>query len=79
LRNAGYLMDAVAGCKFVPYTRAPHRPDKSAESDFIRDWEARIPIEALAALGDFVVRRGKRLAIRKGMGSAARMRRTVLW
>jgi len=30
---------SAAGCKFVPYIRAPHRRDKSAESDFIRDWE----------------------------------------
>jgi len=38
----------AAGCVFVPYTRAPHRRDRSAESDFIRDWEARSPMEALA-------------------------------
>jgi hypothetical protein len=41
--------DVVAvGCEFVPYTRAPHRHDKSAESDFLRTWEARTPMEALA-------------------------------
>ena len=45
----------AAGCKFVPYTRAPHRPDKSAESDFIRDWEARTPMEALARSQDRVM------------------------
>ncbi len=38
----------AAGCAFVPYSRAPHRPDKSPESDIIRDWEATGPIDALA-------------------------------
>lgn len=37
----------AAGCAFVPYTRAPHRNDRSAESDFIRDWEATSPMDAL--------------------------------
>ncbi|MGE5335100.1 MAG: glycosyltransferase [Nitrososphaerota archaeon] len=37
----------AAGCAFVPYARAPHRPDKSTESDIIRDWEATGPIDAL--------------------------------
>lgn len=38
----------AAGCTFVPYTRAPHRSDRSPESDFIRDWEASSPMDALA-------------------------------
>lgn len=38
----------AAGCAFVSYTRAPHRPDKSPASDFIRDWEATSPMDALA-------------------------------
>lgn len=38
----------AAGCAFVSYTRAPHRSDKSAESDFIRDWEATSAMDALA-------------------------------
>src|SRR5437763_1102387 len=38
----------AAGCAFVSYTRAPHRSDRSPESDFIRDWEARSPMDALA-------------------------------
>ncbi len=45
----------ATGCEFVPYTRAPHRPDKSVESDFIRDWEARTPMEALARSRDRVM------------------------
>jgi MGT family glycosyltransferase len=38
----------AAGCAFVSYTRAPHRNDRSAASDFVRDWEASSPMEALA-------------------------------
>lgn len=38
----------AAGCAFVPYVHAPHRLDRSTESDFIRDWEATGPIDALA-------------------------------
>lgn len=38
----------AAGCAFVSYTRAPHRNNRSTESDFIRDWEASSPMEALA-------------------------------
>jgi MGT family glycosyltransferase len=38
----------AAGCAFVAYTRAPHRHDKTAASDFIRDWEATSPMDALA-------------------------------
>ncbi|HEX8906879.1 MAG TPA: hypothetical protein VF771_18660, partial [Longimicrobiaceae bacterium] len=45
----------AAGCGFVSYTRAPHRPDKSAGSDFIRDWEAHTPMEALARSQDRVM------------------------
>ena len=45
----------AAGCEFVSYTRAPHRLDKSAESDFIRDWEARTLMEALALSQDRVI------------------------
>src|SRR5215210_1514358 len=43
---------AAMGCRFVPYVRAPHRVDKSADSDFIRDWEAPNPREAFARLRD---------------------------
>jgi UDP:flavonoid glycosyltransferase YjiC (YdhE family) len=30
----------TAGCEFTPYTRAPHRLDKSASSTIARDYEA---------------------------------------
>lgn len=40
--------DVIAtGSEFVSYTRAPHRNDKSAGSDIIRDWEATSPMDAL--------------------------------
>jgi UDP:flavonoid glycosyltransferase YjiC (YdhE family) len=40
------LEEAVnaAGARFVPFTRAPHRQDRSPASDFVRDWEARTPV-----------------------------------
>lgn len=37
-----------AGCTFASYVHAPHRYDRSTESDFIPDWEATGPIDALA-------------------------------
>ncbi len=40
----------AAGCIFVSYTNAPHRATKSATEDFVRDWEATSPVEALARL-----------------------------
>jgi MGT family glycosyltransferase len=42
----------AAGAAFAPYTRAPHRLDRSPESDFVRDWEARTPIGEFARTRD---------------------------
>jgi UDP:flavonoid glycosyltransferase YjiC (YdhE family) len=42
----------AAGCEFVPFTRAPHRWDRSNDSDFIRDFEARHPVEAFTRVRD---------------------------
>ena len=36
------------GCVFASYVHAPHRDNKSPDSDFIRDWEARTPFGAFA-------------------------------
>ena len=33
----------AAGATFAPWTRAPHRLDKTAESDPLRDWEVKSP------------------------------------
>ena len=38
----------ATGSTFVSYVRAPHRDNKLPASDFIRDWEARTPLEAFA-------------------------------
>jgi UDP:flavonoid glycosyltransferase YjiC (YdhE family) len=46
---------AATGARFVSYTRAPHRFDKSAESDFIRDWEARGPIDSFSRSADRIM------------------------
>ena len=33
-----------AGARFLPWKRAPNRPDRSPESCFVRDWEAADPV-----------------------------------
>lgn len=38
----------AAGAAFVPWTRAPNRPDRSRHADPIRDWEAASPQEGFA-------------------------------
>jgi UDP:flavonoid glycosyltransferase YjiC (YdhE family) len=40
------------GADFAPFTRAPHRLDRSPDSDFVRDWEARTPIGEFARTRD---------------------------
>jgi MGT family glycosyltransferase len=37
----------MAGAAFIPWTRAPSRPDRSRESDTFRDWEADSPQEQI--------------------------------
>ena len=34
----------VAGVRFLPWKRAPNRPDRSPESCFVRDWETTDPL-----------------------------------
>ncbi len=45
----------AAGCEFTPYTRAPHRFDKSAESTFMDDYLGKTPIYALFRFIDRVL------------------------
>ena len=42
----------AAGAEHVPWTRAPHRLDRSLESEIIRDWEARTPMGGFAQMRD---------------------------
>jgi MGT family glycosyltransferase len=44
----------AASARFIPWTRAPNRLDKSRDSDFLRDWEAVGP-EGLVRLLDKIV------------------------
>jgi MGT family glycosyltransferase len=37
----------AAEAEFRPWTRAPSRPDRSRESDLLRDWDAPTPVEGL--------------------------------
>jgi UDP:flavonoid glycosyltransferase YjiC (YdhE family) len=41
-----------AGASFASWTRIPRRSDKSAESDPIKDWEVRSPLELLGRMRD---------------------------
>jgi MGT family glycosyltransferase len=42
----------AAGASFSPWTRAPHRPDKSADTDLLRDWEVKSPPALIGRLRD---------------------------
>lgn len=43
------------GCTFVPFTRAPFRPDRSVESDIVRDWDTKSPLQAFARVRDRIM------------------------
>lgn len=45
----------AAGAAFVPWTRAPSRPDRSKESDVFRDWEVATPQEQIARVLDRIM------------------------
>jgi MGT family glycosyltransferase len=42
----------ATGAFFSPWTRAPHRPDKSTDSDLLRDWEVTSPPAMIGRLRD---------------------------
>jgi MGT family glycosyltransferase len=48
-------VEATAGAEFVAWTRAPSRPDRSATTDLMRDWEAASPEEVIARLRDRIM------------------------
>lgn len=45
----------AAGAAFVPWTRAPSRPDRSKDSDVFRDWEVKTPQEQIQRLLDRIM------------------------
>jgi len=45
----------AAGAVFVPWTRAPSRPDRSRNSDIVRDWEGRTPQEQIGRVFDRIM------------------------
>jgi UDP:flavonoid glycosyltransferase YjiC (YdhE family) len=45
----------TTGASYVSFTKAPHRSDRSRESDFVRDFEAKTPIGTLAAFRNRVI------------------------
>jgi len=42
----------ATGASFISWTRAPHRPDKSVETDPLRDWEVKSPVAMIGRLRD---------------------------
>lgn len=45
----------AVGAEAVSWTRAPSRPDKSAATDFLRDWEAPTPVASVECLVERVI------------------------
>jgi len=45
----------AAGATFVPWTRAPSRPDRSKDSDVFRDWEVNTPQEQFQRVLDRIM------------------------
>jgi hypothetical protein len=45
----------ATGASYVSFTKAPHRSDRSRESDFVRDFDAKTPIGTPAAFRDRVI------------------------
>jgi len=45
----------TAGGEFIPWCRAPSRPDKTASSDLMRDWEASSPQEGFDRMLDKIM------------------------
>lgn len=45
----------ATGASYVSFTKAPHRSDRSRESDFVRDFDAKTPIGTLAAFRERVI------------------------
>lgn len=45
----------AAGARFVPWTRAPSRPDRSRDSDVFRDWEVDTPQEQIRRVVDRIM------------------------
>jgi MGT family glycosyltransferase len=45
----------AAGAEFIPWTRAPSRPDRSRETDILRDWDVAEPIDGLGRLVDQIM------------------------
>ena len=44
----------AAGAMFVPWRRAPNKPDRSREAELIRDWAAATPQEGFAQVLDLI-------------------------
>ena len=45
----------AAGARFVPWTTAPHRSDRSPETDLVKDWEVGSPFKQFARVRDKLI------------------------
>ena len=45
---------SAAGAQFVPWLRAPNKPDRSREAELIKDWAAATPQEGFAQVLDLI-------------------------
>lgn len=68
----------ATGASYVSFTKAPHRSDRSRESDFVRDFEAKTPIGRLAAFRDRVIFGPARAFAEDTMAEIERWRPDVL-
>lgn len=68
----------ATGASFVPFATAPNRRDRSRESALVRDFEARTPIAAFAALRDSVLTGPARRYAEDTLGELKRFRPDVL-
>ena len=44
----------AAGCAFVPYVRAPNRPDRRPETALVKDWEIHNPLAFMLVARTFL-------------------------
>jgi hypothetical protein len=68
----------AAGASYTSFTKAPHRQDRSRQSDLVRDFDARTPPGALAAIRDRVIFGPARAYAQDTMAELQRVRPHVL-
>ena len=65
----------ATGASYVSFNKAPHRIDRSRQTDFVRDFDARTPMGSLAAFRERVIfarDRSRKMFQRLDLGRAGR-------